>query len=354
MNSKLYFGLSFSLLLLFISVAIIGLYGTFLYLIWAGILAYATLPLINQLEKRLLSRQVAIISVLTTLVLIFSIILAFFANYLYREIYDFSKALPILIEISTEKIQYYIDKFDLNLDFNADRVVALLKEASTKLSSESIQSIFKLSINVLQQSFSSIAAFFTTIANFYLLPLVYYHLSNQPNLLNNIATVLPASKREIFHQLAFDINNILRQFVRGLIMLSLVRSIIFSIGLHLLNLQYGFIIGLIIGLLSVIPYLGIGVGIFISFVVAFATLTSWLSIILIFGFFSIILIIDNVWLQDKFIERKSSLSPLDVTLAIVICGNLLGTIGVFFVVPLMSIAKYLTTKIVKSYALENR
>ena len=69
-----------------------------------------------------------------------------------------------------------------------------------------------------------------------------------------------ASTRPTIRRLARDIDVVLAGFVRGQLSVCLILGAFYALALMAIGLQYGFLVGLIAGLVSFVPYVGSVVG----------------------------------------------------------------------------------------------
>ena len=81
---------------------------------------------------------------------------------------------------------------------------------------------------------------------------------------------VPPARRETVEALASEVNNTIRRFVLGQGGLCIVLGLFYMVALSLIGLKHGLLIGLVVGLISFVPYLGSLTGLAVSTCVAIA------------------------------------------------------------------------------------
>ncbi|HEC91863.1 MAG TPA: AI-2E family transporter, partial [Candidatus Atribacteria bacterium] len=106
--------------------------------------------------------------------------------------------------------------------------------------------------------------------------------------------------------------------------------------------KFALIIGITSGIFNFIPYLGPIVGVVLALI--FALGSPWWVLLIIVILFVIVNQIEAVLLNPNILGRELGLHPLTVILFILVCGQLLGVLGVLVAVPLAAILKVLTLR----------
>jgi len=159
--------------------------------------------------------------------------------------------------------------------------------------------------------------------------LVFFMLSWQDHVRSSTVMLFDMDNRNT----AYVTLGLISQMIRGVI-LGLTSTIAFWI----LGVPYFYVIGMISGIVSLLPYLGIVLAILPPVVVSMNSLTvsSFLGIIAVVMVSHVIAL--NV-LYPKIIGRRLQLNPLAVTLALLFWGWLWGAMGLILAVPLTAAIK---------------
>jgi predicted PurR-regulated permease PerM len=125
-------------------------------------------------------------------------------------------------------------------------------------------------------------------------------------------------------------------FFRGQIIIALLQGILFAIGFSLAGLKYGAVLGLMLGFLNIVPYLGSMLGLAITLPTAWFQLGGgWELLIYVIVVFSIVQMIEGYILTPRIMGDRTGLHPLTIIIAIFFWGSALGGIlGMILAIPL--------------------
>jgi predicted PurR-regulated permease PerM len=151
--------------------------------------------------------------------------------------------------------------------------------------------------------------------------------------------VLPFLKpetREVVTFLFRDFVGIIVAFFRGQMIIALLQGLLFAAGFSLVGLSYGFVIGLLLGLLNVIPYLGSIIGLAIAIPLAlFQVDGGWTTCLLTLTVFVVVQQIEGWFLTPKIMGDRTGLHFMAIIVAIFFWGTALGGIlGMILAIPL--------------------
>lgn len=195
----------------------------------------------------------------------------------------------------------------------------------------------RLSKNILQFSFSSIPSVVVVLIYFILVPLVMFFFNIDKDKIGQyLASYLPKETA----QLKVISDEILRQFsnyIRGKIYQILVIGVVTCVAFRLLALKYAILLGTLVGLSVLVPYVGATLVTIPVVTVAFFQwgLSSEFSTTIIVYF--LIQILDGNVLVPLLFSEAVSLHPLTIILAVLFFGYLGGLWGIFFAIPLAAI-----------------
>lgn len=136
-----------------------------------------------------------------------------------------------------------------------------------------------------------------------------------------------------------QIKGAIQNYISGLIIEMIIVSILTSIGLYFIGVQYFILLGIITGILNLIPYIGIIIAGFLTFLSSL-TGTPDLSIILgVVGVNVVVQIIDNNILVPLIINSKVQINAFVSIIGIIIGGSIAGVAGMFLAIPILAILK---------------
>jgi predicted PurR-regulated permease PerM len=124
-------------------------------------------------------------------------------------------------------------------------------------------------------------------------------------------------------------------FVRGQAGVGLLLGAFYAVSLTLAGLNFGFLIGMISGIISFIPYVGSLTGLLLATIVAVAQFwPEWKWILLIILIFFSGQFLEGYILQPKLVGESVGLHPVWLMFALFAFGYLFGFVGLLLAVPL--------------------
>ncbi len=176
----------------------------------------------------------------------------------------------------------------------------------------------------------------------------------EPEQIGEFLPFLKKKTREDVIYLLDQFINILLTFFRGQIIIAIAQGILFAIGFALVGLPYGIVIGIMLGLLNIIPYLGSIAGLGIALPLAyFSEDGGILLIVLVLAVFAAVQAIEGYILTPKIMGKRTGLHPALIIFAIFFWGVALGGIlGMMLAIPLTAFAVVFWRLLKKKYIME--
>jgi predicted PurR-regulated permease PerM len=162
----------------------------------------------------------------------------------------------------------------------------------------------------------------------------FYMLLDWDHMVEIIDGLIPPRHREDVRMLARDIDRALAGFVRGQSTVCLFLGMWYAIGLSAIGLNFGFLIGVIAGFLSFIPYVGSITAFVLSIIIAIVQ--AWPKVGLPFEAIGIVttgLILDGYVLSPRLVGASVGLHPVWIMFALLAFGALFGFTGLIVAVP---------------------
>jgi predicted PurR-regulated permease PerM len=150
--------------------------------------------------------------------------------------------------------------------------------------------------------------------------------------------MFPRERRAGVVALAIDIDMVIGGFVRSQAILAVIITIATILVLAVTGVPYAVLLGVLIGLLSIIPIVGAIVGAIPAVVVAIVTVGLFKTIVVAALFIVIFQVVGNV-VSPLLSARSVGVSPLLVTLAILVGGEAYGILGALLAVPVAGILR---------------
>jgi|TARA_B110000967_G_C18832519_1_gene534863 putative permease len=191
---------------------------------------------------------------------------------------------------------------------------------------------------------------------FLLVPfLTYYLLKDFRSLRNHMMNWLPNTSFELGWLIYHRVSKQLQAYTRGVMIQSIIMSLVCMTGFSLIGLDIPILLGVITGILNLVPYIGPVISILLSLLVSSA-MTPFDPSLLYLGVLVIVIaqIIDNVIVIPAVIANAVNLHPVQVILGIIIFGNLFGTLGVILAIPAIATAKIIFNNLYADILNENQ
>src|SRR3989338_11396558 len=181
----------------------------------------------------------------------------------------------------------------------------------------------------------------TAVLYFILVPLLlYFFLKDSEKIVNWFMQFLPKN-RSLVSDVWQDVNEKIGCYVRGRVIEVIVVSFVTSVTFAVLGMKYATLLGVLVGLSVIIPYIG---AVVVTIPVCIIALMQWgiepYFIYLIVAYTAIILLDANVLVPLLFSETMD-LHPIVIILSVLVFGEIWGFWGVFFAIPLATVADVL-------------
>ena len=281
----------FWVLLVFLGIKFLAEISSILLLVYiAFLIAVAVNPLITWLGSKKVPRGLSSILVIFSLFTIMGFLISSFIKPLVSQTQNFLNRLPGIVE--------KVSSYNINLD---------------SLSSQA----FTVSDQVFKIAVGTVAGIITTFTT---LVISYYILQARPNLKKSLKNVL-GKKFRLYYSNVIELEKKLGSWVRGILILMLSVGILSGLGYGLIGLPYAVALGVIAGILELIPNIG-------PTITAIFAILVGISISPTHGLAAFIVSLlvqqlENNLLVPKIMQKNTGLHPL-VTIISLLIGFRLG------------------------------
>jgi predicted PurR-regulated permease PerM len=166
----------------------------------------------------------------------------------------------------------------------------------------------------------------------------YYFLLEKAKIQAGWTKYLPLTESRIKDELVFilnSINNYLIVFFRGQVVIAMCNAVMLTIGFAIMGLNYAVLVGVVAGLLSIIPYLGTIITIIPAIVLAAVQFKDFWHPLFVVGVYSIANVVEGFFISPKIMGDRVGLHPLTIIVALLVGTTLLGgVLGGILAIPL--------------------
>jgi putative permease len=238
------------------------------------------------------------------------------------------KELPEMMQQGRDFINTLPEKYP-NLD------PAIITNVLGNVDSKVIQ-VIETSIEAVMSSLTDVVAILIYLI---LVPLmVFFMLKDKRELLGGLNKVLPAERR-LLSQVSVEMNQQIMNYIRGKMIEMFIVGGATYIAFVIMDLRYAAVLGLLVGMSVLIPYIGAAVVTIPVIAVAlfqFGIGPDFYAILIVYG---VIQALDGNLLVPLLFSEAVDLNPVYIIVAVLFFGGLWGFWGVFFAIPLASLVK---------------
>lgn len=186
--------------------------------------------------------------------------------------------------------------------------------------------------------------------------LAFFLMAN-PFETNRIGEFLPFLKKGTREDVLYLIDQfigILLTFFRGQIIIALAQGVLYALGFAIVGLPYGIVIGMALGLLNIVPYLGSIAGLAVALPLAYFSDGGGLArTVLVLAVFAAVQAIEGYLLTPKIMGDRTGLHPALIIFAVFFWGVAFGGIvGMMLAIPLTAFAVVFWRLLKKKYISE--
>ena len=312
--------------------------GVLLPFLISFVVAYMLAPIVNffQHKCRLKNR---VLSVVVTILLVIGLLTGAVAA-----------VVPAISRQATslsQSVKTYISQWDGN-EYFSPRVNARIEEIiqsldiKTLLQSEEVQQGIKKVIPILGDWISSgVNAILSLAVVFVCLMYIIFLLIDYEKISTNWHKYLPERFRDSIVMLMRDLDRNMNAYFRGQALVAAINGILFAIGFQIIGLPMGIGLGIMIGVLNLVPYmqiLGAFPAVLLGLIQAAETARPlWVVLLCIAAVFIFVQIVENMVLVPTIMGNVTGMGPAWILLSLSVWGSLLGFVGMIIALPITTL-----------------
>lgn len=294
------------------------------------ILAYLLDPLADRFQRLGIGRLAATILILVLFVLSFVLVLILVVPFAAKQLTGFAAILPGTVSrlqtIVTERfggvIQY----------LGGDQVLTDLQSSLGDILGQASSWIGTF----LRSIWSGGQAVVGLISLLVVTPVVaFYLLVDWDRMVGAVDGWTPPRHRPVVRALAREMDRTISGFIRGQALVCLILGTLYAVGLFLVGLNFGVLIGMIAGVLTIIPYVGTLTGFILGVGVALVQFwPDWVSVAMVIGVFAVGQFLEGNIISPKLVGDSVGLHPVWLMFSLLAFGALFGFLGLLLAVPI--------------------
>lgn len=308
--------------------------GVFMPLATAFVLSTLLRPAYQYLEaKTFIPPPLAVTLILLLLALPFLLLFWIFGGLIFRQTSELIASLPGLWDGFLAWLSEHAPVIESQLEAlgGVEKIREWLQNQSA--------AVFSLAADG-AQGFLSFLGSITGVFGWVVLPVYLIFMLMAPQLpMDRLEEFLPFLKQEQRQDVVFLVKqfvDIVVAFFRGQLIIAFAQGILMAVGFSLSGLSYGFVLGLFLGILNLVPYLGNMVGLSITIPLAyFQPDGGWAVLIGVLITIGVVQAVEAYILTPRIMGKTTGLHPMAVIFAMFFWGAALGGIfGLIMAIPL--------------------
>jgi predicted PurR-regulated permease PerM len=318
------------------------LLALFSHVLWplatAGVMALILRPVVAIMEKRLNGRRLTAVVVLYgVFTLLAGAVFFVLTPPLVTQLIDLVAYLPTLWQRAVEFIGSHYPAWVAVLQEQLARPAARQIAEGAAPEAKALVAQAVPSVRAALQALVGTATFFTHLA---LVPVyLFFFLLARDHPTRGLAdqlTFLRPSVREDVVFLVDEFIGIVEAFFRGQLLIALCMGVLLAAGFSIVGLKFGLFVGLALGILNIIPYLGTIVGLGFTLPLAFfQTGGGWQLVGLVLAVKIAVQTVEAWVLTPRIMGHQTGLHPVTIIVAIFFWGTALGgVLGMLMAIPL--------------------
>ncbi|MDR3451102.1 MAG: AI-2E family transporter [Alphaproteobacteria bacterium] len=339
------FALRFWLILLAAFIGLFILFKPVLMPFLAGLaVAYFLEPVVSALEKRKVPRWAGALIVLSGFLLVVGLMILLVWPLVNTQV---SALLNILPDYATRIREHYVPwAQDWLARFSPDDVEKI-RNAATQSAGDAAEWVSGTVKKIVSGGFAFIDAVMLSIIT----PVTAFHvLRDWGKLTKVIDQLIPRNHYAVVREQMAAIDETLSGFVRGQAIVCLILGTVYSLGLAVNGLKYGATVGIIAGILTIIPYVGTVFGWVTAVLLAAVQFDGdWWRIGGVVAVFAIGHFFEAYILTPRFVGHRVNLHPVWILFALIAGVKLMGFTGVLIAVPTAAVVGVLIRFAVREY-----
>jgi predicted PurR-regulated permease PerM len=309
-------------------------------------IAYVLQPAVARLKRLGVDRGLASFAVLIVFLLFVAAVLVILVPLIQGQIVQLIAGVPGFVRTLQGQLGRLIQLLQQHLPAEdvgkvRDLVGTKIAEALTWLA------------GILQGMVTSSLAILNIISLVIITPIVtFFLLRDWERMVAVIDSYMPRQSLDTVRGQARLVSDTLVGFVHGQALICLILGVYYGIALTAAGLSDGLALGVLIGVLAIIPILGVATGLVLAISFAASQYGTWSEVIIVAAVFAFGQLMEANFLTPKLLGDRIHVHPVWVIFALLAGGTLFGFVGVLVAVPAAAVigvlARFALSRYVKS------
>jgi putative heme transporter len=287
-------------------------------LAFAGLLSIVLLPIVKRIERRTGTTWAVIIVVIGGL-----IVSGFLGWLLVNQIINLVNDLP--------NLESRMDRFAEDVQLKVNETFGISDAEQAKMIKDFLKTISAFAGTLLLTTSNTLSTILQI--PIYMFLLLIYREKFRLFFLGFI----PNDREELTWKK--DVETVVQGYISGLLLVTLIVAILNSIGLLILGIDHAIFFGILSGVLTIIPYVGIFIGALFPVLMALITKDNAFYALGVIIVFTVVQFLEGNFITPRITGSKVSINALAAIIALLIGGKILGIAGMILAVPTIGVFK---------------
>lgn len=313
--------------------SLIGVLTPFLI---AFLIAYVFDPVVGALSRKGLPRWFSSLLVMFFLAGLLATFLILLIPILATQSQSIIDGLSGLIQSGAEFFRSgRLEQFLIGTGIPADQV----QEFLSKQVPERVASVARSLLDGVVGFATNVSTMISQIVNLVIIPFIaYYGLKDYPRILSGGRDLLPPERRQVLTDYFGKVDRLIGRYLRGVLLVSLIQGILTTLGLLILGVHYALVLGMLTGILNLVPYVGFYSSLgFAVVAAAFSGDSPGMQVMSVVILYVGLNLLETVVWTPKIVGSTVGLHPVLMILSLVVFGYFLGFVGLLIAVPVTAL-----------------
>jgi predicted PurR-regulated permease PerM len=310
----------------------------------AFILAYVLDPIVDRLERLRWPRPLAAGTLIAIAAIVVIGAIALVVPWLNEAARALARSATNLSAGGIETLRPWLDRLP------SERVTELARQVVPSLIAwvQKLGSTMLHALSAFGQGFSVLA---NALAFLVITPvLLFYLLVDIDRIRDGILANLPLRSREEARSFLSELDTMLAAYFRGQLLVSACVGIASGLLLAIAGLPKALTIGLLTGLLNLVPVIGFWIALSIAlFTAAFGATDPFPLVYWVLAIYVGVQQLEGQVLSPRIVGREVGLHPVAILMGLVVFGKLFGFVGVLTAIPLTALTNMVATRLLRVY-----
>jgi predicted PurR-regulated permease PerM len=310
----------------------------------AFVMAYLLNPVANVLERafaRVLPRlpvlgaripartaAVGVLAVVLAAVLVLAIALVI--PTVYHQVGETAAKIPSYLQVLRAKIEPAYQRLNLKYPEQTEEA----RQQITEAAKANIPRILSPVTRLVAKAFSSVMGFVLAVLNLVIIPVfAFYLLYDMNHIREGMKDLVPLRFRPYVNSRMGEVDRLLSAFVRGQLTVASILGVFYSIGLTLCGVPMGLVVGFVIGLFNLVPFMSYILGLPLALILSWVDDQDPTRLLAVLGVFVVGQFVEGNFITPRIVGGSLGLHAVVIMLAVLVGGTTFGFVGMVLAVP---------------------